>query len=163
MPFVPNLDGSPELTVLTTMAAPAVFLLANAMLVLSTIQRLQAILARIRENESVIRNPDAHGSGFDPAAIREILGHHARRARLAHRALLAFYTSSAVFVVMIVALGSAGLGLPGGFRVALYAAFLGAGLLLAGTGFLTAETWAGVHATDRQVHLVSEECDRLEE
>lgn len=35
----------------TAVATPAVLLLANAMLILSTIQRLQAILARVRENE----------------------------------------------------------------------------------------------------------------
>lgn len=162
MPFVSAHEGSPELAVLTTMAAPAIFLLANAMLVLSTIQRLQAILARIRENEDLVTGAEELGPAFDPARTRELLGHHARRARLAHRALLAFYASSAVFVIMIVALGSAGLGLPGGSRIALYAAFLGAGLLLVGTGFLTAETWAGVHATDLHVRIVSDECEELE-
>lgn len=162
MPFVPDLDGSPELTILTTMAAPAIFLLANAMLVLSTIQRLQAILSRIRENEDLVRKSGGEAP-FDPEAIRELLGLHARRARLAHRALLGFYTSSAAFVVVIVALGSAGLGIPGGFLVALFATFLGAGLLLVGAGFLTAETWAGVHATDLRVRLISGECEDPEE
>lgn len=41
------LDG---VGVFTAMATPAVLLLANAMLILSTIQRLQAILTRVREN-----------------------------------------------------------------------------------------------------------------
>ncbi len=47
------------LPVLAAMATPAVLLLANAMLILSTNQRLQAIFRRVRETELSIAGADA--------------------------------------------------------------------------------------------------------
>lgn len=147
---------SPEMAAVMAMAAPAVLLLANAMLILSTIQRLQAILARIRENEEAGR--EAPASELD--GIHELLGLHGRRARMAHRALLGFYASTGTFLVMIAALGAAGMGVHGAMQAAFFAAFTGGFLLLVGTTFLMAETWIGVRATDLRVRQAIRGCER---
>ena len=140
--------GSHFVGVVAAMATPAVLLLANAMLILSTNQRLQAVLERVRENEEAAdRSPD-------PArmvGVRHELEAHGRRASIAHRALLALYASAAFLLVMIGALGSANLGLPAAQEIALAAAFLGSGLLLLGVGLLAAETWIGVRAIDGRI------------
>lgn len=140
--------GSDSMAFFAAMATPAVLLLANAMLILSTNQRLQAVLARVRENEERVYRPT------DPAAIADVrheLEAHGRRASLAHRALLALYASAALLLVMIGALGSATLGLSAAQEIALAAAFAGAGLLLLGVGLLAAETWIGVRAIDGRI------------
>ncbi len=74
-------DGLP---VLAAMATPAVLLLANAMLVLSTNQRLQAIFQRVRETELTIAGEDVAPEIADLALLNEILLGHARRASAAH-------------------------------------------------------------------------------
>jgi hypothetical protein len=134
--------------VLAAMATPAVLLMANAMLVLSTNQRLQSILGRVREGEETY-----HGGGHetDLGALMGEIETHGRRARLAHRALLALYASAAVLLVMIGALGSASLGFPAARPIALAAAFAGAGLLLIGTALLAMETWIGIGAIDGRI------------
>ena len=123
-------------SVLAAMVTPAMLLMANAMLVLSTNQRLQAILHRV---------------WADVGALMAELEAHGRRARLAHRALLALYASAAVLLVMIGALGSASLGLPVARHVALASAFVGAGLLLIGAALLAMETWIGIGAIDGRI------------
>ena len=81
------------LAVFAAMATPAVLLLANAMLILSTNQRLQAVLQRLREAEEMFLGQfDSEIAG----AIEHELEAHGRRARLAHRALLALYAASAL-------------------------------------------------------------------
>lgn len=135
-------------SVLAAMVTPAMLLLANAMLVLSTNQRLQAILLRVSEGEEMYHGND-HAAHVD--AVTAELEAHGRRARLAHRALLALYASAAVLLVMIGALGSASLGLPSARPVALAAAFAGAGLLLIGAALLAMETWIGIGAIDGRI------------
>jgi hypothetical protein len=134
--------------VLAAMATPAMLLMANAMLVLSTNQRLQSILRRVWEGEEMYHGNDhtAHVS-----AVMTELEAHGRRARLAHRALLALYASAAVLLVMIGALGSASLGFPPARLIALAAAFVGSGLLLIGAALLAMETWIGVGAVDGRI------------
>jgi len=76
-----GLDGS---GVFTAMATPAVLLVVNAMLILSTVQRLQAILARIRENEESNRGDRRNGARSGASGeLREELELHGRRVRLA--------------------------------------------------------------------------------
>lgn len=58
------------LSVLAGMATPAVLLLANAMFILSTIQRLQAILARVRETELAMVGEAATAETEDRACCR---------------------------------------------------------------------------------------------
>lgn len=135
-------------SVLAAMVTPAMLLMANAMLVLSTNQRLQAILQRVWEGEEMYHG-DRHAA--DISAVMTELEAHGRRARLAHRALLALYASAAVLLVMIGALGSASLGLPFARHVALASAFVGAGLLLIGTALLAMETWIGIGAIDGRI------------
>jgi hypothetical protein len=135
-------------SVLAAMVTPAMLLLANAMLVLSTNQRLQAILRRVSEGE-VMYHGNHHAA--DVSAVMTELEAHGRRARLAHRALLALYAAAAVLLVMIGALGSASLGLPSARPVALAAAFVGAGLLLIGVALLAMETWIGIGAIDGRI------------
>ncbi|MEE9245349.1 MAG: hypothetical protein V3U63_04035 [Gemmatimonadota bacterium] len=47
----------------------------------------------------------------DLELLNELLLTHARRARYAHRALLSFYTSTGLFMLMVVLIGLTGLGL----------------------------------------------------
>lgn len=140
--------GFNHVAVFAAMATPAVLLLANAMLILSTNQRLQAVLERVRENEEIVRRSTDSGITVE---VRHELEAHGRRASIAHRALLALYASAALLLVMIGALGSATLGLPAAQEIALGAAFAGAGLLLLGVGLLAAETWIGVRAIDGRI------------
>lgn len=140
--------GSGLFSVFAAMATPAVLLLANAMLILSTNQRLQAVLERVRENEQTL---DGSSDPVTAVDVRHELEAHGRRASIAHRALLALYASAALLLVMIGALGSATLGLPATQEIALVAAFGGAGLLLLGVGLLAAETWIGVDAIDGRI------------
>ena len=128
-------------SVLAAMVTPA-------MMVLSTNQRLQAILHRVWEGEEMY-----HGNhhATDLSAVMTELEAHGRRARLAHRALLALYASAAVLLVMIGALGGASLGLPFARSISLAAAFFGAGLILIGTALLAMETWIGIGAVDGRI------------
>lgn len=139
------------------MAAPAVLLLANAMLILSTIQRLQAILTRVRENEEGLTTRTGRQQADRPAIRRE-LELHGHRVRLAHRALFAFYGSAGVLLIMIGPLGAGAVGWAAASQVALVAAFVGAVLLFAGAVLLIGETWVGVRATDRRVRRVVDLC-----
>lgn len=91
-----------SMEVIAAMATPSVLLLGNAMLILSTNQRLQAILLRVQENEMALR--EWAGSEVSADLRRELIA-HGRRARLAHRALLSLYAAAATLLVMIVALG----------------------------------------------------------
>lgn len=140
--------GSGSLAVFAAMATPAVLLLANAMLILSTNQRLQAVLQRVRENEQTIRRQTDEATAVE---VRHELEAHGRRARIAHRALLALYASAILLLVMIGALGSVPLGLPAAQPIALAAAFAAAGLLLLGAALLATETWIGVRAIDGRI------------
>ena len=148
-------DGSGAFT---AMATPAVLLLVNAMLILSTIQRLQAILTRVRENEESLVTGHEGGPGGGRQAIRRELEMHGRRVRLAHRALFAFDGSAGVLLIMIGSLGAGALGWAAAARVALVAAFAGAVLLFTGALLLIGETWVGVQATDRRVQRVLDLC-----
>lgn len=149
------------LPVLAAMATPAVLLLANAMLVLSTNQRLQAIFKRVRETELAIAGEDAAPEIADLAVLNEILIGHARRASAAHRALLCFYASTGLFVAVVVAVGLSSLGVSGALEVALVTAFLGSALLLCGALLLIGETWIGIRATDRRFATVMDLCAEL--
>lgn len=151
-------DGLP---VLAAMATPAVLLLANAMLVLSTNQRLQAIFQRVRETELTIAGEDVAPEIADLALLNEILLGHARRASAAHRALLCFYASTGMFVVVVVAVGLASLGAGRALEVALATAFLGCALLICGAVLLIGETWIGIRATDRRFATVMDLCAEL--
>ena len=141
------------LSVLAAMATPAVLLLANAMLILSTNQRLQSILERVREVELSIAGADAIRETTDLSLLNELLLGHARRARAAHRALLCLYGSAGFFVCV----GLASLGV----RAALVVAFLGCVLLLCGALLLISETWIGIRATDRRFSAVLNLCAEL--
>lgn len=162
--LVQALAGSPTTpqagNVFAAMAGPAVLLLVNAMLILSTIQRLQAILTRIRESEESLRREGAGLAGALRQALRHELELHGRRVRLAHRALFAFYASAGTLLVMIGALGAGAVGWTVAAAVAAPAAFAGAFLLLIGAALLTGETWVGVRATDQRVRRVLESFDR---
>ncbi len=54
---------------------------------------------------------DAAPEISDLELLNELLLTHARRARYAHRALLSFYTSTGLFVLMVVLIGLAWLGI----------------------------------------------------
>lgn len=149
------------LAVLASMATPAVLLLANAMLVLSTVHRLEGILDRVRETELMIAGRGEVTETTDLTILNELLVGHAQRARLAHRALLSFYTSAGLFMAVIVALGAAALGLQPALPIALVCAFLGSGLLFVGTVLLIRETWIGTKMTDRRFAAVLVLCQKL--
>lgn len=151
-------QSGPEMpAVFAAMATPAVLLLANAMLILSTNQRLQAVLQRLREAEEMLLGPVEAES---VEGVEHELEAHGRRAGLAHRALLALYAASALLLIMIGALGSSALGLQSFHGIALGAAFGGAGLLLVGVGLLAGETWIGVRAVDGRVRRLLHDCRR---
>ena len=138
-------------SVLAAMVTPAMLLMANAMLVLSTNQRLQAILQRVWESEERYHARDGHHTADDVGSLTAELEAHGRRARLAHRALLALYAAATVLLVMIGALGTASLGWPAARPVALAAAFVGSALLLIGAVLLAMETWIGIGAIDGRI------------
>lgn len=154
---VPTQSGPDILAVFAAMATPAVLLLANAMLILSTNQRLQAVLERLREAEAMLAG---QANAESVGAVEHELEAHGRRARLAHRALLALYAASALLLIMIGTLGSSALGLQSLHGIALGAAFGGAGLLLVGVGLLAAETWIGVGALDGRIRRLLRACRR---
>ena len=143
------------------MAAPAVLLLGNAMLILSTNQRLQNILERIRETELTMAGADAAPETTDLDLLNELLLTHARRARFAHRALLAFYASAVAFMAMVVLIGVTGLGLAQAVGAAILAAFLGCALFVTGAVLLVFETWLGISALDRRFERLMEVCRQL--
>ena len=68
------------ITVLATMATPAVLLLANAMMILSTNQRPQSILDRVRETELTIAGESLAPETADLTLLQEFLVGHAKRA-----------------------------------------------------------------------------------
>ncbi len=68
------------LEVLAAMAAPAVLLLGNAMLILSTNQRLQNVLDHVRETELSIIGRDAVPETSDLNLLNDLLLAHAKRA-----------------------------------------------------------------------------------
>lgn len=148
-------DAIGGLELIASMTTPAVLLLGNAMLVLSTNQRLQAILARLRELDTVIHGEAPVGAGMPGARIPgplavELARRQRRRERLAHRALLSFYLSGALFVVMVLFIGASGLGWAAGAAASVMTALLGCLVLLLGVVQLAAETWMGIGATDEQ-------------
>jgi hypothetical protein len=149
------------LSVLAAMATPAVLLLANAMLILSTNQRLQSILSRVREVELSIAGADAIREITDLSLLNELLLGHARRAKAAHRALLCLYGSAGMFVVVVVCVGLASLGAGSALAVALAVAFLGCASLLGGALLLIGETWIGIRATDQRFISVMNLCEEL--
>jgi len=149
------------LSVLAAMATPAVLLLANAMLILSTNQRLQTILDRVREVELSIAGVDAIREITDLSLLNELLLGHARRAKAAHRALLCLYGSAGSLVIVVVCLGLASLGLRAALVVALVVAFLGCAFLLCGAILLISETWIGIRATDQRFSAVMSLCEEL--
>lgn len=148
-----------NLDILASMATPAVLLLANAMLILSTNQRLQSVLQRVSEAEAALRSGADPLAARDPDLARRLLRRHARRARAAHRALLCFYGSAAAFVAVVVLIGLAGIDIPLALALALVFAFIGSALLVCGTGLLVTETWIGIHATDHLFAALLELCD----
>ncbi len=149
------------IAVLATMATPAVLLLANAMLILSTVQRLQAILERVRETELTIVGVDAARETAEPSLLNELLVSHAKRAGYAHRALLCFYSSAGMFMVVIVTLGISALGFEYALRTALISAFAGSALLFTGAVLLIVETLIGIRALDRRFEAVLSLCTQL--
>ncbi len=151
------------IAILAAMATPAVLLLANSMLILSTNQRLQSILDRVRETELSIAGKDVAPETADLHLLNELLVAHARRARAAHRALLCFYSSAGTFVIVVLAVGLGGLGLDWALPIALLTAFIGCALLFCGTALLIAETRLGITATDRRFDSVRDLCRRLAE
>ncbi len=157
--MIAPLDGG--IPVLAAMATPAVLLLANAMLILSTNQRLQAILERVHETELTISGAAPVAGPFGPDLLTDLLSGHARRARAAQRALLCLYTSAGLFVAVVVAIGLEGLGVRGALTFALAGAFLGCVLLLCGAALLVAETWIGIGATDRRLAAAMRRCRDL--
>ncbi|MFQ5689257.1 MAG: DUF2721 domain-containing protein [Gemmatimonadota bacterium] len=155
--MIPNARDGFEL--IASMATPAVLLLGNAMLILSTNQRLQSILKRLRELEERLERgelSDPDGSGLDRGRFRSLAARHRRRARFAHRALLALYLSGGLFILVVLLIGAAGLGAEGSGLLAIGAALIGCVLLLAGIAQLAAETWLGISATDEQFRALSE-------
>jgi hypothetical protein len=157
MPIQVN-DG---LSVLAAMATPVVLLLANAMLILSTNQRLQSIFNRVRETELTIAGADLAPEIRDLEILNDLLITHSRRARAAHRALLCFYGSAGLFTTVVVSVGLASLDVAGSLPLALFTAFFGCALLFCGTLLLIGETWIGIAATDRRFAAVAEICQRL--
>ncbi len=149
------------ITVLATMATPAVLLLANAMMILSTNQRLQSILDHVRETELTIAGENLAPETADLTLLQEFLVGHAKRARMAHRALLSFYSSAGLFTVVIIGLGIGTLGFGVGLPLALSAAFAGCVLLFVGVVLLMSETWIGIKVTDRRFRTIMELCDQL--
>lgn len=146
---------------LAAMATPAVLLLANAMLILSTNQRLQAILERVRETELTIAGIGPAADAFGPGLLGDLLSDHARRARAAQRALLCLYGSAGLFVVVVVSIGLASLKVGGALPAALGTAFLGSVLLFCGAALLIVETWIGIGATDRRLSAAMRRCQDL--
>jgi small-conductance mechanosensitive channel len=151
------------LEVLAAMAAPAVLLLGNAMLILSTNQRLQNVLDRVRETELAIIGSDAVPEISDLNLLNDLLLAHAKRAKYAHRALLSFYVSAVFFMSMVVLIGLTALGVIGPVAPAIVAAFAGCVLFALGAALLVAEAWLGIRALDRRFANISEVCRRLAE
>jgi small-conductance mechanosensitive channel len=151
------------LEVLAGMAAPAVLLLGNAMLILSTIQRLQNVLDRVRETELAIIGRDAVPEISDLNLLNDLLLTHAKRARYAHRALLSFYASAVLFMSMVVLIGLTALGVIEPVAPAIVAAFAGCVLFALGAALLVAEAWLGIRALDRRFENISEVCRQLAE
>ncbi len=149
------------LPVLAAMATPAVLLLADAMMILSTNHRLQAILQRVRETELTIAGQDVAPETADLGVLNELLLAHAKRARAAQRALLCLYGSVGLFVTVVVCVGLASLDVAGALPVALVAAFLGCALLLCGSILLIVETRIAIRATDRRFESVMGLCRKL--
>lgn len=160
-------ESTGGLELIASMTTPAVLLLGNAMLVLSTNQRLQAILTRLRELDAAVHGEAAVGGTTSPGArlpeglVRELGRRQRRRERLAHRALLSFYLSGALFVVMVLFIGASGLGWSPGAAASVVTALLGCLVLLAGVVQLAAETWVGIGTTDEQFRALLGE-DRRE-
>lgn len=150
-----------EMAVLAAMATPTVLLLANAMLILSTNQRLQAILERVRETELTLAGKDVAPETNDPNVLNDLLRTHAKRARGAHRALLCFYSSAGLFVVVVACVGLASLGISAAVTVAVVTAFFGCASLLCGAALLIAETWRGIRATDRRFETMMDLCREM--
>lgn len=150
--------GSGGLNMIAAMATPAVLMLASAMLILSTNQRLQAILERIREVEETLAGTEVGLGIRDRGMLRELLTVHASRARSAHRALLSFYGSVAAFVVMVVGVGLSDTGLNTGQTLAPAAAFLGVALLFTGAVLLVRETWNGIRGMDARMKALLVVC-----
>lgn len=151
------------IAVLAAMATPAVLLLANAMLVLSSNQRLQAILDRVRETELAIAGEDVVPETTDLKLLNELLLAHAKRARAAHRALLCLYCSAATFVIVVLTVGLGGLGFNWAVPLSLLTAFVGCALLFCGAILLIAETRLGITAIDRRFDSVMDLCRQLAE
>ena len=149
------------LEVLAAMAAPAVLLLGNAMLILSTNQRLQNVLDHVRETELSIIGRDAVPETSDLNLLNDLLLAHAKRARYAHRALLSFYASAVLFMSMVVLIGLTALGLITPVTPAIIAAFAGCMLFALGAALLVGEAWLGIRALDRRFANISEVCRRL--
>ena len=63
------------IAILAAMATPVVLLLANAMLILSTNQRLQSILDRVRETELAIAGKDVAPEIADLHLLNELPNH----------------------------------------------------------------------------------------
>jgi hypothetical protein len=103
---------------------------------------------------------DAAPEISDLELLNELLLTHARRARYAHRALLSFYTSTCLFMLMVVLIGLTGLGLRA-VDAALFAAFGGCVLFVVGVVLLVRETWLGIGALDRRFEKIMEVCRRL--
>lgn len=143
------------LDVIAAMATPAVLLLANAMLILSTNQRLQAILERVRRVEETLEGEEVGVGIEDRRVLGEFLAVHGARARSAHRALLSFYGSVAAFVMMVVGVGLSAEGLRAGHVMALASAYLGVALLFTGAVLLVHETWKGIRATDARMETLA--------
>ena len=156
-----NVQIGDGLTVLAAMATPAVLLLANAMLILSTVHRLQGILDRVRETELGIAGHDLAPETGDLSLLNDLLLAHARRARAAHRALLCLYSSAGTFIMVVMMIGLGGLGLQAALPAALLTAFLGCGLLFCGAILLISETRTGISATDRRFDSVIDLCRQL--
>lgn len=154
---------------IASMATPAVLLLATAMLILSTNQRLQSIIARLQELGPRFGGPGGFPTPSPPAEspgaaaesrevavadrpeLLSLVHRQVRRERMAHRALLFFYLAGSLFILLVFLIGLSGMEILDSTWAVMLSGLAGSALLLVGIAHLAVETWMGISATDEQL------------
>ena len=145
---------------IAAMVTPALLILGAASLVSSALVRMGRVVDRARTLAAAIHAGEASRLGVSTARLRTWLERHAARARHAERSIALLYTAVVVFIAtsLSLALDRAGAGVPVWLPGAL--AIAGTFLLLAGGGFMVAES----RLSSRQIEEeIAEALARLKE
>jgi hypothetical protein len=132
--------GTAAVATIAAMITPALLLLGAASLVASALVRMARVVDRARALAAVVPDGAMAHAGFTAGQLRVWLRSHARRARLAERAITLLYAAIVVFVATCLAIGidRASAGALGALPVVL--AMAGTVLLLAGSTCMVAES-----------------------